>query len=419
MEYTIAALAAVSGVSLLAGSATVIAQEKAATASTPAMTPRMTAGSGSEGTPVAYQPAPEAEPAEITGIAGLFTWGPVEGHPHLDYRFNYGDGISARPGESYKTAINEVSPGIAFNLGPKWHLDYTPTMRFYSSDQFRDRTDHRVSFAGVVPYRDWVFGLQQSYASTSGTLVETARQTDQENFRTGLDASHQLSSKMSLDLGVSQNVRIANEYPDVWDWSTMDWVGYQFNARLSGGLGLGAGYTDLEYGTDMTYEQIQARIVWQATDKLSLEAHGGPEIRQLLDSNLSDLVNPIYGCTVTYRPFDVTTLSAGFNQSVSASYFQDQVTVGTGVNANLRQRLLGKLDLNIGGGYRQTDYVATASFVTEDRSDEGTYVSVQLGTGFLKRGRVAVFYHHSENNSDQRDYSYTSDQVGFSLSYRW
>ncbi|MDH7502117.1 MAG: outer membrane beta-barrel protein [Verrucomicrobiota bacterium] len=418
MEHKIITLAAVSTASMLTGLPNATAQEKTAPVATPAPAARVTASSPSTGTPVTYQPAPGVEP-EITGIAGLFKWGPIEGHPHLTYRFVYGDGIQARPGATYKTAINEFSPGIAFNLGDRWRLDYTPTLRFYSNDRFRDSTDHHVVFGGAVPYGDWVFGLQQSYAATSGTLVETARQTDQESFSTGLDASYRLGTRTSLDFGVNQHVRIASEYPDVWEWSTMEWIGYEFNKRLSGGLGVGAGYADVEYGTDMTYEQMQARVVWRPVDKVSFEAHGGPEVRQFLDSDLSDQVSPVFGGGVSYRPFDVTTLSMGFNRSVSASYFQNQVTEGTSVNAGLRQRLLGKVDLSVGGGYRWTDYKATVGQWRTDRSDDGGNVSVELGIGFLKRGRFAVFYHHSENSSSTRDYTYTSDQYGFMVSYRW
>lgn len=418
MDHKIITIAAVSTASMLTGLPNATAQETTTPVATPAPAARVTASSPSTGTPVTYQPAPGAGP-EITGVAGLFTWGPIQGHPHLTYRFVYGDGIQARPGATYKTAINEISPGIAFNLGDRWRLDYTPTLRFYSNDKFKDKTDHQVLFGGAVPYGDWVFGLQQSYAATSGTLVETARQTDQESFNTGLDASYRLGTKTSLDFGVNQHVRLASDYPDVWEWSTMEWIGYEFNKRLSGGLGVGAGYADVEYGTDMTYEQVQARVVWRPIDKVSLEAHGGPEIRQFLDSDLSDQVSPVFGGSVSYKPFDVTTLSVGFNRSVGASYFQNQVTEGTSVNAGLRQRLLGKMDLSVGGGYRWTDYKSTVGEWSTSRSDDGGNVSVQLGIGFLKRGRFAVFYYHSENSSSAQNYTYTSDQVGFSVSYAW
>lgn len=60
---------------------------------------------------------------------GPFQWGVWDFHPHLLYRFIYGDGIPAGPTNHYKTIIQEISPGLLLNMGDHWLLDYTPTFR--------------------------------------------------------------------------------------------------------------------------------------------------------------------------------------------------------------------------------------------------------------------------------------------------
>jgi len=46
---------------------------------------------------------------------------------------------------------------------------------------------------------------------------------------------------------------------------------------------------------------------------------------------------------------------------VNTSYFENQVTENTGVTADLNQRLLGKLSLDLNGGYSTTKYLSSTS----------------------------------------------------------
>src|SRR5262249_25812607 len=141
------------------------------------------------------------QPAET--VPEFLDWGPVRARPHLLYRFLYGDGIPAAPGQQEKTAINEIYPGITLNIGEHWWLDYTPTLRYYSNSKFRDTLDHSVSLSGTASYESGVYSLLQSFSTSSESLAETAGQTDTENFVTALNAAWQLGSKMSLELGLN------------------------------------------------------------------------------------------------------------------------------------------------------------------------------------------------------------------------
>jgi hypothetical protein len=65
--------------------------------------------------------------------------GPITLHPHLDYQLSYGNGLQSSPGQPHNTIANQVSPGILFDLGEHWTLDYTPTLIYYSSSSFQTR----------------------------------------------------------------------------------------------------------------------------------------------------------------------------------------------------------------------------------------------------------------------------------------
>jgi hypothetical protein len=365
---------------------------------------------------VGYIPAAELAPEAMPPLQ----WGPVDLHPHASYSLSYGDGIQSAPGHGVVTIINEISPGLLFNIGRHWSLDYTPTWRFYSNKQLQDTLDHNVRLAGWAAYEDWVLGLSQGYVTSSAPLVQTGTQTFQESYSTALTASYRFNSKVSADLAVSQNFASAQGFTSYREWSTMDWLNYQLWPRLNVALGAGFGYVNLNVGTDMTYEDYQGRVSWRATDKVSFQANAGLEDRQFLGGGAPDLINPIFGLSLVYQPVEVTTFTLAANRSVSASYFQNLVTENTGVNVGLSQRLFKKVYLGLTGSYARASYIATASnAVFAGRVDDYYSFGARLSSVFLKRGSIALFYQYTDDSSSQAGYTFSSKQVGLELGYKF
>ena len=387
--------------------------------------------------PPAFEPVPAprlagtsqlapASGAPLSPVPPLLRWGPLTLQSHLLYSLSYGNGLQASPGQSSSSLINEVDPGILFQWGSHWTLDYTPTLRFYSSRAFKNTFDNAVTLTGGTTYEEWSFGLSQSYASSSEPLIETAAQTDQQTFSTGLNATRQLGSQTSLELGASQNFRyldntVPGEQSDTRSWSTMDWLNYQFWPRFGAAIGTGFGYDNLAVGTDMTSEQLQGRITWKVVDKLSFVLSGGAEDRQFLAAGVSDLISPIFSFSAQYSLFEATTFSLSAGRAVSPSFWQDQVTESTSISAGLHQRLLGKLSLDLSGGYGTSTFYAssTAPGAANVSNYDTTFFSARLSLPVLKRGSAAVFYSVNYNTSGGANYNYTTTQVGLQLSYRY
>jgi len=355
----------------------------------------------------------------------LLQWGPVGFYPHFLYRFLYGDGVPAQPGEHFATAINEVYPGILLKLGQHWQLDYTPSLRYYSSSHFQDTTDHSVALNGGTTYENWTFGLSQRYATTSQPLIETGAQTDLETYDTAINAACQFNTKTSLEMGFNQGFQYVDQnassgpLTDSKVWSTMDWLNYQFWPKFGAALGVGGGYADLSLGSSMSYEQLKGRITWQVSDKVSVSASGGLDDRQFVDSTQPDLLNPIFTVSAFYRPFEATTLSLDASRTVSPSYFEGLVTETTAVGGGLHQRFFKKLNLDFSTGYGVTSYELTSPGPNPLREDHFTYVNVRLSVPFLKRGTAGVFYQASKNTSTVSTYQISSTQVGFDLAYHF
>ncbi len=402
--------------SLMGVTAVAVAQSVSSVPAAPSY--RVTSPPGA-GTPVIAPAFAEAAPAIFESSADTLGEWVRRVRLRARYSFSYGKGMLVSPGEDDATITQTVAPSIDLRLSDQWFFTYTPSFTFYSSDRYQDTVGHSLGLSGRFGNEAWQFSVGQTYAFTSETLVETARQTDQQTLGTTLGASHALNSRLFLQLGASQNVRVTAEYSDYWDWATMNWLDYQFAPTLSFGPGLGFGYTLVEPGTDMMYEQYQARFNWQLTRRFSLAVQGGLEVRQRLDSGLPDLLSPLFSGSLGWQLFEHTRLSASASHSLSPSYDAGQVTESTTVGGSFNQRLLKRLDFTAGVGYRTGQYLATEVGAEAGRNDDTLYYSVRLGTGFLRKGSVGAFYSHSENLSNREDFSYSSQQVGFDIGYHW
>ena len=361
--------------------------------------------------------APSGESPGLSMVRLPLQWGPVTLRPHFLYSLSYADGILASPGDPESTIINQFSPGVTFVIGSHWTLDYTPSLQWYSNNKFQNNVGQNVALNGWAAYEDWTLGLSQTYSEFNAPTVQTGSQTEQESFATGLTASYRFNSKVSMDLALSQDFQSAQQLESYNQWSTMDYVNYQFWPRFNAGLGLGGGYVSVNTGSDITFEQLQGRIAWSATDKSSLVIHGGLEYRQFLSGGVSPMLNPVFGLALQTQLAKKTSLSLSADQGLSASYFENQTSESTGVSLTLAQRLSGKLGLTLGGSYGTVTYTSSATGVAPLGNYDYASFTTRLTYAIISRGTISVTYQLSDNVSSAPGLSFTANQVGLELGY--
>jgi len=354
-----------------------------------------------------------------TSATSPLQWAGVAIRPHFLYRYLYGDGIQSGPGRETKTTVHTLSPGVLFELGSRWSLDYTATQIYYSEDVFRDRLDHSARLSGGAGYGNLTLGLSHRYSSESTPLAETADQTRRDVHNSSLSGAYSLGARSGLSSSLNYSSRSSDVAQDYDEWSFTQGFQYQLMPNLKAALTVGFGTVDVAQGTDMSYVRPQVQISWQPTEKVSLGLQAGRESRKFKDSDAGRLNSPTYSGSIAYRPIETTTLVISASRQVSVSYFQDLVTEGTTWSFSLNQRLFQRFTLSAGYSWRETDYLATRLGVSANRKDDSNTLSFRLSTQLIDRLSVGLTYQESDYDSNVANFAYSSSQIGAEIGYRF
>jgi hypothetical protein len=363
-------------------------------------------------------------------VSGMPLWqrGGVVFRPHVTYDVMHGTGILRSPGTaSEEMTVYSFSPGVLFDLGKHANLDYTLTRTEYSSSRLSDSTDHQVSVNGHASFDKLKVEASGRYGSNTTVLVETGGQTKDETYSTGVTFTYEVARRSELEVGLSGVMRSASPVEETTAWQGADWTLWNVSTwyrqhispRLDVAAGVAGGYDRIENNPDMTHVRPQIQAKWNPTKKITLEAEYGVERRKTRAGRPSVQENDRYQGTLSYQPFEVTSISATAGRSIEPSYFSDEVVLSDNVYLNFQQRLLQKFFLTVAASERKSDYQMVSDFGIFTRSDRYRSFGVRLSTRILLRGTIAGYYNHGENRSNLSLFNFTTNQFGGSFDYRF
>ena len=391
-------------------------------------------GTGRLASPIAGTSALTGAPPvgqQAPGAAGVWQAGNVVVHAALTEVMLYGNGLESSPGDQTSTFVNQVTPGIILDLGSHWVLNYSPTFVTYSSDKFQNSVNQSESLIGGTTYEDWYFNLGQSYAKTSNPLVETGEQTESQVYNTILSVGRQIGSDFSFQLSTGQNYRASPGFDNIAVWTGSAAVYYTPLQRLSFNLSLSGGYDQINVGSDMLFESVQAGLTFRPRSKLTLSLSGGAEDLQFIDPSAPSLLSPVFNASLTYQATHSTFVSVNAAETVTPTFFANEVATKTSVAALIQQQLLNKLSFALSASYSSEPFTSIEvaplpqyylgfpprSALVTVRSDTFETFNARLTYLLSQRLTASVFYTLSENSSGQANFKYTSSQEGLSLSY--
>jgi hypothetical protein len=418
------------GTSLRAQVAVTTGSETDAPVITPSETEALRAAPSSAPGPV--DQAPSANAATGTPVADTerrfhYTLGAVlrgvwddniynsEFHKTDDFYFTIEPSIELRFGDA--------DVGGTSSLGVIYH----PSIFLFVNDSTNDTVQQLIRVTAGHGFGHLSLSLAQDISLLDGTDLNSLNDpsghqanTDVQGrarhqiYNTNLGASYDLTGKLFLSAG---GIFYADEYGSSNLNSSQSiggnlYLNYNYSEKLVIGLGGGGGYNTTDLGSDdQTYEQINARLNYLVTAKISLNASCGVEFRQFEQGGNN--ITPVYELSASYQPFDGTSMSLnGSRRNENSASFAGQDYTETTINFSITQRLLQRFYLGFAVGYTNSNYFSTLNGISATRNDDFYYIDPSIDFNVTRYWTFGAYYVHREDSSNFVGFSFDDNQVG-------
>ncbi len=325
-------------------------------------------------------------------------------------------GVEIPPGTTFAGLRSRPrQPDLAFSGQPAKMLllNCVPTIKIYADNDQYNLIEQLAEFTGVYSFARLILALDQDYVKSQDASFDVGAFITAQVFTTRLTSLYELNDRMSVEVnGRYRNTSYDDSrYTDSRQWENQNWLNRQLTGKINVGLGVTLGYWDVDRSGTQTYEQVEVRAIYRFAEKMDVSAAVGGNWQQY-SGGVPATWYPIFRIAARYRPVDATEFQVEAHQfqQVSASLLaQNYNTIG--FSGSVRQRVINKWFVTVGGGYGIADYYATLPGVPPAVSS--TYYSTRVGVDyeFTERWTAGAFYQHQNNVSDVRS-SFTVNQIG-------
>jgi hypothetical protein len=361
-------------------------------------------------------PAPDRE---INGMHMPFQLGGTVGGYYDDNIY-----LESNGGPKVADYIWSVSPLIAWNSAAQTGADnsvqmaYAPTFLFYQENVNDDTVDQSGNFVynfnsgrTDLVVSESIQSVQDSNADEGGLVTATTSVTE-------INFTYQLTGKTSLNLSSLQTISEDDPGFRSTEWTSAAYLDYQMTGKTSIGVGALVGFADLE-GPNQTFEQLNGRVSYVPTAKLSFSATAGLEFREMQGYGGADLT-PEFSLSGNYQPFDGTNVMLGaYRREEYSGKFYGENYLATGVSASFSQRLLHEIYFVLSGAFENATYQDNVSDASTGQSYN--YFTIRPGVSFAPTDwcQLNFFYEYRTNLAEGDLESFSDNQAGFSASFTY
>lgn len=312
-------------------------------------------------------------------------------------------------------------------------LDYMPSAILFVDHSDQDAFNQYIHLEGGYSSGRLTLSLAEdiailqsanlnSFYDTTGLWANTdaSAPTRVNIFYTRARAAYQLTGKMWLQAEFDSPTYF---YPNnISDYTIAGglYLYYNWLPKLSVGIGGTFGYTWVDDpSTNQTFEQINLRLNYEVTYKLSLYASAGVEFRQF-DGNRDTYDSPVFEVGALWHPWDGSYVSLVAGRRIYPSgYVANQDFGATYVAGRFQQRLFHRVYLGLGAGYEHSNYFATDRDVSANRDDDYWFIEPSVDVLITRWLSAGVYYLHREDISNDDFFSWDDNQVGVRATVRF
>lgn len=386
--------------------------------------------------------------------APLFQVGSVDVRPHASYSLVYDDNIFLDHKDKVAGAgrgnagrdhdfIHIFTPGLRVNAGDAglrqsayFDANYQIAISRFTDNSGADAHDQNASVELGGKLNRLSLAAKQTLTTQSDADVANLAangRVRRKTWITNIDTAYEISEKSSASLDLAQTIGDYNGlFSDTADRTASLWLDYQFLPKVKAGIGGTIGYLQVDgdavnHNPNSAYYQGKVRLAWQATEKVTINANGGYEYRNIQDLTASDPSMFVFGLDATWKAAERTSVKIGANRGrVASNALGSALNQQTSFTALLRQGLSEGIALTLEGGYMVSEYETTTAVVPAAvaagiRDDRYVFVRPSLAYRFAERAQASVFYLYRRNDSTAaaNGNDFYNNQLGIELSYRF
>ena len=383
----------------------------------------------------------------------LFQIGSVDVRPHASYSLVYDDNIfldnkdknvlgRGNAGRDHDF-IHIFTPGLRVNAGDVgqrqsayFDANYQIAISRFTDNSGADAHDQSASVELGGKLNRLSLAAKQTLTTQSDADVANLAangRVRRKTWITNIDTDYEISDKTSASLDLAQTIGdYSGAFSDTADRSASLWLDYQFLPKVKAGVGGTVGYLQVDgnavnHNPNSAYYQGKLRLAWQASEKVTINANGGYEYRNIQDLAVSDPSMFVFGLDATWKAAERTSVRLGATRGrVASNALGSAINQQTAFTASLRQGLADNLSLNLEGGYSMAEYELTtrnapAGVVGGIRDDNYAFVKPSLAYRFAERAQATVYYQYRRNDSTAlaNANDFYNNQLGIELSYRF
>jgi len=373
-------------------------------------------------------PGSSAQTSAVTTEKGPFDWldSRLPIHFTLDFNSYYDDNIFIAPVKT-NDYVFRISPGLDYSLGVEGETDnylylkYVPTIIEYYTNSQQDAVNQYANMLYEHNFAKLKLTLEQTYNHSNDTSIQAGAIVVSNIYDTHINAHYDYSDKLSINADVNQSLAYypSTLYSNVYEWSGGAYFLYQITPKISMGVGGRGGYDEIPRQPSQTWEQGLLHLTYNVTEKVTLTASGGGEIRQF-DTGISDQVTGVFNLGAYWTPFHGTSLSlTGYRRNAPSYSVGGTNFTATGISAGIRQNFLQDFYLGLNGGYENDAYTPASQGVTGARNDNYYYMRPYFQWTPQKWVSLTAYYQYSRNDSTLYPVSFNDNQIGTSIIFRY
>lgn len=345
--------------------------------------------------------------------------------PHAALVSYYDDNIHLSRTNKQSDFAFAVEPGLALGLGSFrtgegnfLTADYTGRWTSYLNDSSADAYEQFATVRAQVVLAKWKFNTDFHLLDLNGGNIDSGSTGWHRVYDTVQVASYEMSEKNFVELQGQNVVRDYQTGPGSVNWEGRGLYNYRWDPKLTLGGGVAGGVLNVEGSGDQTYAQGLLRALYDPSEKLSFQALGGLEMRQLPSGE--DKALPVFDLTCDYRPMAGTKIDlTGYSRTLSSSQSGSLDYTATGVSLSVAKELGSSWLATLKGGYENNSYFYTNARAASPREDNFFYINPAIQFRVNDYAKIELFYNYRQNDSNNYSRAFTDNQTGIRVSFTY